>query len=85
MSKQAVKKGVIASLFSQTFGAFGRFILTKYNRNFFYLLLGGFLFLVIRNEVSEINTNSLILFAGIIIILSCLQYIGNMIENEIKK
>jgi hypothetical protein len=60
----------------------GRFLLTKWNRNFFFLLIAGYFVLKATKTVNDINIIKLILIAGVIIILNILKEIGNLIEKK---
>jgi hypothetical protein len=71
-----------AILFSETVGRFGAFILTKYNRNYFFLLLGAVAFLTIINEYKPIPTLIMVVICSTIMILTLGKDIGKILEDK---
>lgn len=72
----------LAILFSGTVGRFGSFILTKYNRNYFFLLLGAVAFLTIINEYKPIPILIMVVICSTIMILTLGKDIGKILEDK---
>jgi hypothetical protein len=80
----AINKGLagMSNLFDNTVVSFGKFILTKWNRNYFFLLLGMSLILELMNKFDQYHILIGILICSTIAILSSQKDIGKSIEDK---
>lgn len=67
----------ILELTFQPIQDFGKFILTKWNRNYFFLLIGAVIVLKITQTVNPVSVITAVMIASTIAILSILKDIGN--------
>lgn len=71
----------LLSLLYQPFVDFGQFMLNKWIRNYFFLLIGGMVFLRITNSFTEVKTTWMLIIVSVIIILDILKQIGKNLEK----